>query len=122
MPSMNRVTLIGHLGKDAETRHTSSGSAVVSFSLATSRKGKVKGEYETDWHDITLWGEQAEDCDLKKGDLVMIPDGSIRYDKWTDRSGNKQRSVKIHTFQYIKGESKDRPQAPPIQHDDDVPF
>lgn len=116
MPSMNRVMLMGHLGKDPETRRTKSGNAVVNLSLATSRKIK-DDDYATDWHSITLWGSQAENCDLFKGDLVLIPEGTLYYEEWEDSAGNKRREARIKTFQYIKCERKEK-----ARRDDDVPF
>lgn len=63
MASLNKVLLIGNLGKDPEVRYTTSGTAVAGFSLATSEKFKNKGgewEERTDWHNVTLWGRLAE--------------------------------------------------------------
>jgi len=99
MASLNKVMLIGNLGKDPEVRYTTSGQAVASFSLATSEKFKNKsGEWEerTEWHRVTLWGKQAEISgeDLAKGRTVFI-EGRLQTRKWTDRDGNEKYTTEI---------------------------
>ena len=92
MASLNKVMLIGNLGKDPEVRYTTSGQAVASFNLATSEKFKNKsGDWEerTEWHRVTLWGKLAEIAGeyLAKGKTVYI-EGRLQTRKWTDRDGN----------------------------------
>ncbi len=99
MASLNKVMLIGNLGKDPEVRYTGSGQAVASFSIATSEKFKNKsGEWEerTEWHRITLWGKQAEIAGeyLAKGRTVFI-EGRLQTRKYTDRDGNEKYSTEI---------------------------
>src|SRR5512141_1285946 len=92
MASLNKVMLIGKLGKDPEVRYTASGQAVAGFSLATGEKFKNKsGEWEerTEWHNITLWGKLAEIAGeyLSKGKTVYI-EGRLQTRKWQEKSGN----------------------------------
>ena len=99
MASINRVTLIGNLGKDPEMRYLPSGEAVASFSVATTEQWKDKsgGKQErTDWHRIEFIGRTAEVCGeyLKKGAPVYI-EGRIQYDKWTDKEGVEKTLTKI---------------------------
>lgn len=99
MASLNKVMLIGGLGKDPEVRYTASGQAVASFSLATSEKFKGKtGEWEerTEWHNITLWGKLAEIAGeyLSKGKSVYI-EGRLQTRKWQDKSGNDRYTTDI---------------------------
>lgn len=100
MASLNKVMLIGNLGKDPEVRYTGSGQAVASFSLATSErfKNKQSGEWEekTEWHRVTLWGKQAEVAGeyLAKGKTVFI-EGRLQTRKWTDRDGNEKYTTEI---------------------------
>jgi len=100
MSSVNKVILVGHLGRDPEVRTTQDGTMVVSFSIATSEKYKDKqsNEYKqtTEWHNISVFGKAAEFCDkyLKKGSLVYV-EGSIRSNKWTDKDGIQRTGVQI---------------------------
>ncbi|HKO54296.1 MAG TPA: single-stranded DNA-binding protein [Thermoanaerobaculia bacterium] len=100
MASVNRVILIGRLGKDPEVRSTPSGSNVAKFTIATDERYTDRnGERQerTEWHNIVAWGKLAEICGqyLKKGKLVYI-DGSIRTDSWDDKeSGQKKYRTEI---------------------------
>jgi len=99
MASLNKVMLIGNLGKDPEVRYTASGTAVAGFSLATSEKFKGKsGEWEdkTEWHNITLWGRLAEIAGeyLSKGKTVYI-EGRLQTRKWQDRDGRDRYTTEI---------------------------
>lgn len=90
---LNKVTLIGHLGKDAELRFTGSGNPVVNFSMATNRKWKdsQSGELqeEVQWHKVVFWGKRAEAVSqyLTKGKLVAV-EGRYTNRKYQDREGN----------------------------------
>ena len=90
--------LIGHLGKDAETRFTPSGTAVTNFSLATNRryKNQQTGEWqeETDWHDIVLWKAEALSNYLQKGKQVYV-EGRLQTRSWEDQSGNKRYRTEV---------------------------
>jgi len=95
MASVNKVILVGRLGKDPEIRSTPSGTSVAKFSIATDDRYTDKsGEKQerTEWHNITAWGKLAEICGqyLKKGKLVYI-EGSIRTDSWDDKETGQKR-------------------------------
>ena len=97
--SVNKVILIGRLGKDPELKYTPSGAPVAKFSLATDESFKDKtGEKQnrTEWHNIVAWNKLAEICGeyLTKGKQVYI-EGSIRSRQWQDQSGNKRTSYEI---------------------------
>lgn len=99
MASLNKAILIGNLGKDPEVRYTQAGTAVASFSIATSEKFKDKGgewQERTEWHNITLWGKLAEIAGeyLAKGKTVCI-EGRIQTRKWQDRDGNDRYTTEI---------------------------
>ena len=96
--SVNKVILVGNLGKDPEVRTLESGSKVVGFSLATSEKykDKITGEQrvQTDWHNIVMWRNLADIADkyLRKGMQVYI-EGKLRTRSWQDRDGNKREKT-----------------------------
>jgi len=97
--SVNKVILIGRLGRDPELKYTPSGAPVAKFSLATDESFKDKsGEKQdrTEWHNIVAWNKLAEICGeyLTKGKLVYI-EGSIRSRQWQDQAGNKRTSYEI---------------------------
>ena len=97
--SVNKVMLVGRLGRDPETRFTGGGQAVANFSLATDETYKDKnGERQkrTEWHKIVVWGKQAEIAQqyLKKGSLVFI-EGRIQSREWQDKEGQKRTSYEI---------------------------
>jgi len=97
--SVNKVILIGRVGRDPEVRYTSSGSPVATFSLATDESFKSReGEQQqhTEWHRVVAWSKLAEICGeyLTKGKQVYI-EGSIRSRQWEDQSGNKRTSYEI---------------------------
>src|SRR5271169_3885257 len=97
--SVNKVILVGRLGRDPETRFTGGGQAVANFSVATDETYKDKnGERQkrTEWHKIVVWGKQAEIAQqyLKKGSLVFI-EGRIQSREWQDKEGQKRTSFEI---------------------------
>jgi single-strand DNA-binding protein len=99
MASVNKVILIGNLGKDPEIRYMQSGEPVANFSLATSEQWTDKGgqkQERTEWHRVEVFGKTAQVVRdyCQKGKQVYI-EGSIRYDEWTDKEGNKQKMTKI---------------------------
>jgi single-strand DNA-binding protein len=99
MAGVNKVILIGNLGKDPEVRYLDSGVAVANFSLATTEGYKNKeGERvsQTEWHNVVLWRGLAEVAEkwLKKGSSVYI-EGKIRTRKWEDKEGNTRYSTEI---------------------------
>ncbi|MHB8525382.1 MAG: single-stranded DNA-binding protein [Candidatus Acidiferrales bacterium] len=109
--SVNKVILVGRLGRDPETRFTGGGQAVANFSLATDETYKDRnGERQkhTEWHKIVVWGKQAEIAQqyLKKGSLVFI-EGRIRAREWQDKEGQKRTSFEIvaTNFRMLGGRS-----------------
>jgi single-strand DNA-binding protein len=144
--SVNKVILIGRLGRDPEIKYTPSGAPVAKFSLATDEAFKDRsGEQQkhTEWHNIVAWGKLAEICGeyLTKGKQVYI-EGSIRSRQWEDQSGNKRTSYEIVARQMTmlgsRGETErasapaeraaetraGEPESPPDTtiSDDDIPF
>src|SRR5258708_31705210 len=97
--SVNKVILVGRLGRDPETRFTSGGQAVANFSVATDETYKDRnGERQkrTEWHKIVVWGKQAEIAQqyLKKGSLIFV-EGRIQSREWQDKEGQKRTSFEI---------------------------
>lgn len=99
MAGVNKVILVGNLGKDPEVRHLDSGRAVANFSLATSETYKNKqGERvtNTEWHNVVLWSPLAEIAEkfLKKGGQVYI-EGKLTTRSWDDQDGNKRYTTEV---------------------------
>ena len=97
MASVNKVILIGNLGRDPETRYTNSGSSVTNFSIATKESFADKSgtrQERTDWHNIIVWGQQGENCAqyLKKGSPAYI-EGRISYREYEAKDGSGKRKV-----------------------------
>lgn len=127
---LNKVQIIGRLGRDVELRQTPSGQSVASFTVATdesytSRDGqKVE---QTEWHRINIFGKQAELCGrfLGKGSLVYV-EGRIRSRKWTDKEGIERTSTEINAdrVQFLDRKQEQRqPQAQATFSDDNsIPF
>jgi single-strand DNA-binding protein len=145
MASVNKVLLVGHLGKDPEVRFTPTGRAVCTFSLATSEQWKTDtGQQErTEWHHVVVWGKSAENCGqfLKKGRQVYV-EGAIRSRSYEAKDGTKRYVTEIVTqrvqFLGIKpastgsaahgdtegcsgGDGDDFPVTPDV-NGDDIPF
>src|SRR5206468_1011754 len=106
---VNKVMLVGRLGRDPETRYTGGGQAVANFSVATDETYKDRnGERQkrTEWHKIVVWGKQAEIAQqyLKKGSLVFI-EGRIQSREWQDKEGQKRTSFEIvaNSFRMLGG-------------------
>lgn len=93
---VNKAILVGNLGKDPELRYTSSGKAVCNFTLATTEKTK-DNEY-TEWHRITVWGNQAEACTnyLSKGSKVYV-EGRIETRSY-EKDGQKRYTTEINAY------------------------
>ncbi len=99
MASVNKVILIGNLGRDPELRFVQSGQAVANFTLATNdrwtdREGKP--QERTEWHRIVVWGKQAENCAnyLSKGRPVYI-EGRLQTREWEDKEGQKRQTTEV---------------------------
>jgi single-strand DNA-binding protein len=108
---VNKVILVGNLGKDPEVRYTAGGQAVASLRIATSRswtdKASGQRKEETEWHDVEVWGKQAEQCGeyLAKGRQVYV-EGRLKTDKWQDKqSGQDRYRVKVvaDTVRFLGG-------------------
>ena len=138
---LNKVMLIGNLGRDPEVRSTPSGQNVASFSLATNRKWKDRDgnrQEQTEWHNIVCWGRQAEVAGqyLTKGKQIYV-EGRLQTRSWDDKqSGEKKYKTEVvcDNFQMLgsrgeataggsSGDSEfaSAPQGP-AEDDDDIPF
>lgn len=99
MSGINKVILVGNLGKDPEVRHLEGGAVVAKFPLATSETYKTKeGQRvdQTEWHNVVMWRGLAESAEkyLRKGSLVYL-EGKIRTRSWDDKEGNKRYATEI---------------------------
>ncbi len=141
MRGVNKVILIGNLGRDPEIRYTTSGQAVANFTLATTEAYTNKeGERQesTEWHRIVAWGRLAEICGeyLTKGRTVYI-EGAIRTRSWEDKEGKTRWTTEIiaRNMQMLgsgadrSDTSSSRQQAPDdfeldesVESDEDIPF
>ena len=140
MASVNKVILIGNLGKDPETRYSASGDAICNFSIATTEswKDKQSGEKKeaTEWHRLSYFGKLAEICGqyLKKGSQVYV-EGSLRTRKWSDKDGQERYTTEIRgdVMKMLSGKqeggsqhepppAKDKPKPSFDDLYDDVPF
>ncbi len=110
MASVNKVILIGNLGRDPELRYTQNGQPVANFSLATSENwmDKTSGEKveKTEWHRVVVWGRTAEHCSqyLSKGRSVYI-EGRLQTRDWEDKEGQKRSTTEVNalTVQFLGG-------------------
>jgi single-strand DNA-binding protein len=141
MASINKVILIGNLGRDPELRYTQGGQAVANFTLATSERFSSKdGEKQerTEWHRIVAWGRTGELCAqyLSKGRSVYL-EGRLQTREWEDKEGQKRKTTEIvaTTVQFLggRGEGGSGGSGPAISAEggfdaggppppDDVPF
>ena len=132
MASLNKVMIIGNLGRDPEVRMTSSGQKVANFSVAVTEKYKDRRE-KTEWVNVVFWGRQAEICEqyLRKGSSIYI-EGKLQTSSWEDENGQKRYKTELngHVMQML-GEKSDFQQkesyatsqhnnAPEVE--DDLPF
>jgi len=113
--SVNKVILVGNLGKDPELRYTPSGTAVATFSMATTERYKDRDgqrQEKTEWHNIVAWRQLAEICGkfLHKGKQVYI-EGKIQTRSYDDRDGNKRYITEIVVDQMQMLGSKDDGQS-----------
>lgn len=148
---VNKVILVGRLGKDPETRYTSSGQAVCNFTMATDETYKDRaGERQkrTEWHRIVVWAKQAEIAQqyLRKGSLIYL-EGRIQTRQWDDKEGQKRSTTEIvaNNFRMLGGRGEggagaaasgtgdadshapagghdEAPAAGPELSDEDIPF
>ncbi|WP_209332418.1 single-stranded DNA-binding protein [Lunatimonas salinarum] len=104
MAGVNKVILVGNLGKDPEVRHLESGSVVANLTLATTEvyKDRSGNRVEnTEWHDLELWDGQAKIAEqyLRKGSQIYV-EGKIKTDTWQDEQGNNRKRVKIRVLSF----------------------
>lgn len=139
---VNKVILVGNIGNDPETKYSQGGMAITRISIATtsSRKDKDGNKQErTEWHRVTMFGKLAEIAAeyLRKGSQVYI-EGSIKYDKYTDKEGVEKYSTEIvaDEMQMLGGRGDNAGAKPPANEkpaqrpaqvprdfsDDDIPF
>ncbi len=144
MAGVNKVILIGHLGKDPEVRHLENGTSVANFTLATSESYKDKAGNridQTEWHNVVVWRGLADVAEkfLKKGSQIYL-EGKIRTRSWEDQTGNKRYTTEIvaDTFNMLSkrddnGQQQGAPQSnqtpnttvqnsAPVDEADDLPF
>ncbi|MEM7103163.1 MAG: single-stranded DNA-binding protein [Bacteroidota bacterium] len=108
MSSLNKVMLIGRLGRDPEVRYLENGAAVAKFSIATSESYKDKSgnwQEQTEWHDIIMWRVLAERAEqqLSKGKLIYV-EGKLTHRKWEDKDGNPRKTTEVvaQTFRMLE--------------------
>jgi single-strand DNA-binding protein len=124
--SVNKVILVGRLGRDPETRYTPSGQQVCNFSIATDRQYKDRTgqlQKQTEWHRIVAWGKLAEICGkyLKKGSQVFI-EGRIQSRQWEDQQGQKRTSFDIIANEMrMLGSRGEGAAPPPIPAEEETP-
>ncbi|MCC7129670.1 MAG: hypothetical protein B6D39_03765 [Anaerolineae bacterium UTCFX2] len=128
MPALNRVQLIGNLGRDPETRFTPKGNKVCKFSLAvnrrwTSREGESREA--TDWFNVEAWGRLGEICQeyLGKGRLVFV-EGRLQTDHY-EQAGEKRYITKVVASQVQildRRADESEPVVPPVAEDEEFPF
>lgn len=137
---INKVTLIGNVGKDPEVRRLENGTAVARLTLATNESWKNKeGEWETktEWHTVICWKHLAEraESQVKKGSLIYV-EGKLTTRKWQDKDGNDRYNTEIvaNTFRLLEKresngtgggfptEEPPKNNSNPPAADDDLPF
>ena len=136
MAGVNKVILIGRLGKDPEMRYTPDGTAIANFTIATSEEWKDKStgnkQERTEWHRIVAFRRLAEICGeyLSKGKQVYI-EGRLQTREWEDKNGNKRYTTEIvaSQMQMLDGAKQDtgKPDAeqhnkPNLPENEDIPF
>lgn len=105
MGSLNKVLLIGNLGRDAEMRYTPGGAAVTTFNMATTEQWTDKsGERQerTEWHRIVVWGKMAESLSeyLVKGKQVAV-EGKMQTRQWEDKDGHKRYTTEVRSDRVV---------------------
>ena len=144
MGSVNKVILVGNLGRDAELRYTPGGAAVATLNLATTEVWNDRNnqrQEKTEWHRVVLWGKPAESLQeyLTKGKQIYV-EGRLQTRQWDDKDGNKRYTTEIKADRVTllgggggRGGSMDRGAShapagnadePPMEPltDDDIPF
>lgn len=133
MSSVNKIIILGRVGRDPDIRTTPNGIKVVNFSLATSRK--VKGEEQSQWHRVTMYDKLADIAAqyVRKGSLLYV-EGEMRYGKYVNKDGFEQHTADIiaNQMQMVGGRPqqaeeqqrhpKEEPQQSFPEDDQDIPF
>lgn len=106
---LNKIIIMGRMTRDPELRHTQTGTAVASFTLAVDRdfKDKSTGEKATDWIDVVAWRNTAEFVSryFSKGRMAVV-EGRLQIREWTDKDGNKRRTAEVVAENVYFGDSK----------------
>ena len=144
MGSVNKVILVGNLGRDAELRYTPGGAAVATLNMATTETWNDKEgqrQEKTEWHRVILWGKQAETLNqyLQKGKQIYV-EGRLQTRQWDDKDGNKRYTTEIRGDRIVLlgsgggggsrqqsrsvGAPAEDPMGEPVSEltDDDIPF
>jgi single-strand DNA-binding protein len=127
MASVNKVIVLGNLGRDPEVKFTPGGQAVCNFSVATTDKWDDKSgqkQERTEWHRIVVWGKLAELCGqyLKKGRQAYV-EGRLQTREWQDKDGNKRQTTEVvaSQVQFLGGKGE-RTEASAEPEPADTPF
>lgn len=132
---LNKVMLIGRLGRDPELRYTQGGAPVANFTMATSERWRDKdGETQerTEWHRVVVWGKTAEFCGeyLRKGRQVYV-EGRLQTREWEDKDGGTRKTTEVvamtvqalESKRSVEGQGGGRDRGPdPAPPEDDIPF
>lgn len=134
MPSVNKVMLIGNVGRDPEIRTTNKGVKVANFSIATQRRvkqGDDKWDNVTDWHNITAYAQSAEICEkyVSKGKQIYV-EGNLRTDSWEKDGKRHSKTVIVSNNIQLLGKKEDSKKSSPSPapaksadySDEDIPF
>lgn len=125
MGSVNKVILIGNLGRNAELRYTPGGAAVATIDMATQEVWTDKGgqrQEKTEWHRVVLWGKQAESLAeyLTKGKSIYV-EGRLQTRQWDDKDGNKRYTTEIRGDRVVLlGGGGERGNRPAHVRDEDI--
>ena len=141
MASVNKVILIGNLGRDPEVKYTQNGTAVANLNVATNEVWTDKSgqkQERTEWHRVVVWGKQAQVLGehLSKGKQIYV-EGSLQTRSWDDREGNKRYTTEVRAVRVlmlgraeagarveaeVPGPETGPEMAGPEMNDDEVPF
>ena len=137
MASVNKVILIGNLGRDPEVKYTQTGTAVANLNIATNEVWTDKAgqkQERTEWHRVVVWGKQAQVLSeiLAKGKQVYV-EGSLQTRSWDDKDGNKRYTTEVKAMRVLlmgraEGGRMEQPESQPVEMemhdtaDEEVPF
>lgn len=129
MRGINKVIILGHVGKDPESNSVKTGGSICTFSIATSEswKDKTTGDKQerTEWHRIVCFGQLAEIATkyVKKGHKLYV-EGNLKTNKWTDKQGQERETVQImaQTLQILSDRLASEPSAKKDEFVDNIPW